>query len=276
MYPFRTNKVFAFLRAEEFYMRSPETNQDISIFEFFKDFLSSDFTENVLIIDHELSSYYSKQLKIYSFKSISLIQYFNEYVNKDSTEEKYFGSTNNKKDFFEFVNSPGFVGLKKRESLKSNSETSEYNSVKSIKDVSIYDEAEVLPENVNNFDFLNNKQTNNDAMKTLNNANKKPNEDYLGDDIIKRGSKLNCQDDKENEIYINAFNEANAIPAVRANPHNRLSESSNTFDPLNNNSVYQENQIPKARGGFFNSTDKGDMLMETEEKQSHKGGCCTG
>jgi hypothetical protein len=104
-YPNRTNNIYVYLRTEDFYLRSNDKNYDFMVFNFFRDFLNNELIRSVYIIDHELTSSSYQYIKQYSFETISLLTFFNEYICKSVLEEKYFGSLKNNKHFFEFVNS---------------------------------------------------------------------------------------------------------------------------------------------------------------------------
>lgn len=107
-YPNRTNNIYIYIRTEDFYLRSYDKNYDFMVFNFFRDFLNNELIRSVYIIDHELTTTSYQYIKQYSFETISLLTFFNEYINKSSLEEKYFGSSKNNKHFFEFVNSKSF------------------------------------------------------------------------------------------------------------------------------------------------------------------------
>ena len=104
-YPFRTNKIFIFLRTEQFYLRKESNTIDIEVYEFFKNYITDVIDCGIIIINHELSNLYLSILKQFSIKNITLLDFFNDYISKDEVEERYFGSLNNIKSFFEFVNS---------------------------------------------------------------------------------------------------------------------------------------------------------------------------
>jgi hypothetical protein len=104
-YPNRTNDIYIYLRTEDFYLRGNDKNYDFMVFNFFRDFLNNELIRSVYIIDHELTTLSYQYINQYSFETISLVRFFNEYICKNALEEKYFGSIKNNKNFFEFVNS---------------------------------------------------------------------------------------------------------------------------------------------------------------------------
>lgn len=120
MYPYRIWNIYVFRKTNDKLKSDISNSQlgsnadqsdllrfDYELLNLFTDFLNSEKCARIFLVDKGLNSSIDNYIKQHhsNVSKISIVDFFNIFVNMNEVEEKFYGSKSNIKEFFEFVNS---------------------------------------------------------------------------------------------------------------------------------------------------------------------------
>lgn len=122
MYPYRINEIFIYRNTDSSknidllksdHVLQKNTNLEYELYSFFSELIPNKSNSNIKFVENNnlnnnnnfLSTLIDKNIALKKVVKISLLELFNIYINKNEIEEKYFGSKDNIKLFFSYVNS---------------------------------------------------------------------------------------------------------------------------------------------------------------------------